>query len=92
MRDARARLDLLAPAPDYPVPPSRLEETAGQSFVDFDRVYVDEETRRAVDLRRRVDELLPFVKDVRVVTELMNLRPLLDDLYARGFELGIALR
>ncbi len=92
MRDARAQLALLVAAPDYPVPPARLEETAGQSFVDFDCVYVDEETRQASHLRRRVDELLPFVTDVRVVEELMNLRPILDDLCARGFELERAMR
>ncbi|HEY1958336.1 MAG TPA: DUF4142 domain-containing protein [Polyangiaceae bacterium] len=92
MRDARVGLSMLAPAPDVAPPSTDLRAVAGQSLVDFDRVYVGIEKTELAALAQKLDELAPRVSDARIAQRLLELRPLVDTLYAQAFGIQQALR
>ena len=93
MREARVALSMFVPAPDY-VPPATtdLRAVAAQSLVDFDRVYLGLEKNELGALSQKLDELAPRVSDPMLARRLLELRPLVEDLYAQAFEIERTLR
>ena len=93
MREARTALSMIVPAPDYAPPATNaLRAVAGQSLVDFDRVYLGLEKNELGALSQKLDELAPRASDPLLARRLLELRPLVEDLYAQAFEIDRTLR
>jgi predicted outer membrane protein len=92
MSEAKLRLALVAIVPDVPPPTDRLVGLAWDSPTDFDREYVATQLEGTLGLLRTLAAIIPATNDVTLRRRLMDLRPVLDDLLTRSFELQQILR
>jgi predicted outer membrane protein len=92
MHEADLRLALVHVAPAPPASTGWLDRVAAQSQIDFDTAYLEVQLGETQDLLQMADAIIPATRDAALARQLMELRPKLDDLYVRAFDLEQAIQ
>jgi hypothetical protein len=89
--EAKMRLSNSNAVPDTVEPPAGLVDAHAQVGLDFDRDYVETESRAQSELLQLLDHTTPETKTLELRKRLMDLRPQVADLWLRGYELQMIL-